>query len=255
MGIGGGGLAIAIVPRVEPLLSWRAPYVTAAGMAVVTLATVALAPSSRPAADAATATLRSLRSLGSPVLYRLAVIHAGSMAVGVITSSWAVPFLTRRGYGIVQAGTAASLILLGGIVSRPLGGWLARSRPGWTSGLVVCSLTTAATGMVLLVGPFGLSAPVPGCALLGLATGLPFGLVFNEAALARPDLPSMAVGFVNMFGNGAVVIGTPLLGLAFLAPNGVGFGFLTLAALGLLSGLALPGLDLPSRRDLRSPPL
>jgi hypothetical protein len=170
------------------------------------------------------------------------------MGVAVVASNWAVPFLTRQGYGREQAGAAASLILLGGIFSRPLGGWLQRSRPDWMAGLVVSSTVAAAAGMVLLVGRFGLSAPFGGSALLGLATGLPFGLVFNEAALARPDRPSTAVGLVNMFGNGAVVIGTPLLGLAFLAPQGAGLGFLALAALGLLSGLALPGLEAPSRR-------
>src|SRR5207302_4739652 len=104
MGIGGGGLAIALVPGAESLVGWRAPYVTAVGMAVLTLGALAMSPSARPVADLGAATLRSLRSLGSPTIYRLAAIQAGTMGVGFVTSSWAVPFLTREGYGLELAG-------------------------------------------------------------------------------------------------------------------------------------------------------
>lgn len=253
MGIGGGGLAIAIVPRAVPVLSWRAPYATALVVCLLALGCLALAPSTRPTAGTPATGLRALVSLGNPLLRRLAVIHMGSMGVGMVASSWAVPFLTRKGYGLGQASLAASLILLGGFVSRPLGGWLQRRRPDWTRGLVLCSVGLSAVGMVLLVGPGGLSLPVLGSALLGLATGLPFGLVFNEAAVARPERPTAAVGFVNMFGNVGVVVATPLLGLAFLLKGGAGAGLLALAGLGLASALVLPGLAVPAAPEEREP--
>ncbi|HVA91949.1 MAG TPA: MFS transporter, partial [Chloroflexota bacterium] len=51
MGIGGGGLAIAIVPRLDAVLSWRAPYLAALAMAAVTLTALALAPPTEAASS------------------------------------------------------------------------------------------------------------------------------------------------------------------------------------------------------------
>ena len=47
-GVGGGGLAIAIVPLATPSLDWRAPFVTALIFALAVLVFLPLAPRDRP---------------------------------------------------------------------------------------------------------------------------------------------------------------------------------------------------------------
>lgn len=242
MGFGGGGLAIAVVPRLEQVVSWRAPYLTGLATCLVALALLAAAPSTRPAVRAASTGLRSVLAIGNTQLLRLSLLHTGSMGVSVVAAAWVVPLLTRQGESIAQASAAGSLILLGGVISRPAGGWLQLKRPGGLPGLVWTGIAAVVVGMILLVGPWGTLPSTIGSALTGVGAGLPFGLVFNEAGRSRPAAPATAVGFVNTFANGFVVVGTPLLGLAFLVPGGAGAGFLALAGVGLLSGLALVGL-------------
>jgi MFS family permease len=242
MAIGGSGLAIAVVPRLEPVVSWRAPYLTGLATCLPALALLAAAPSTRPAVRAASTGLRSVLAIGNTQLLRLSLLHTGSMGVSVVAAAWVVPLLTRHGESVAQASAAGSLILLGQVISRPAGGWLQMERPGWLPGLVWTGIAAVVVGMILLVGPWGTLLSTLGSTLIGVGAGLPFGLLFNEAGRSRPAAPATAVGFVNTFANGFVVVGTPLLGLAFLVRGGAGAGFLALAGFGLLSGLAMFGL-------------
>ena len=242
MGFGGSGLAIAVVPRLEQVVSWRAPYLSGLAICLVALALLAGAPSTRPAVRVASTGLRSVLAIGSIQLLRLSFLHTGSMGVSVVAAAWVVPLLTRHGESVAQASAAGSLILLGGVISRPAGGWLQMKRPGWLKGLIWTGIAAVVVGMILLVGPWGALPSTIGSTLIGIGAGLPFGLIFNEAGLARPAAPATAVGFVNTFANGFVVVGTPLLGLTFHAPGGAGAGFLALAGVGLISSLGLVGL-------------
>ena len=252
MGMGGSGLAIALVPRLETLLSWRAPYLTALALCVPALLLLAAAPSTRPIRRTGGGGLRSVLAIGNTRLLRLALLHTGSMGVAVVAAAWVVALLTRHGDSVEQASAAGSLTLLLGMISRPAGGWLQLRRPAWLAGLVLTGIVAVGLGMVLLVGPWGLGPSTLGSALVGLGSGLPFGLIFNEAARARPGAPATAIGFVNTFANGFVVIGTPLVGLAFVIPGGAPLAFLALAGIGALSGLALPGLNRRETGALRS---
>ena len=246
MGIGGAGLAIALVPRLEPPLGWRAPFAADLLLAGAALAALAVAPSSRGPARLRVARLRSALHMGDSLLYRLALIHSGSYGVSLIAASWAVPLLTRDGYGLQEAGLAGSLILLGGIVSRPLGGWFVRMWIDHYAIVLLVGAAAAAAGLTLIVVPGTIWQRSVGCLLVGLAAGAPFGFVFNEAAVAKPGSPLMAVGFVNMIANLFVAGGVSVLGLLFLTPAHAGLGFLALALLSLLSVTALIGLRPPT---------
>ena len=63
-------------------------------------------------------------------LYRLCVLYMASFGVAVVLGNWVVTLLERAGgYSNATAGLVGSLILGAGIVSRPLGGWVARRHP------------------------------------------------------------------------------------------------------------------------------
>ncbi|HEY6069638.1 MAG TPA: MFS transporter [Gaiellaceae bacterium] len=248
-GVGGGGLAIAIVPLVVPPLGWRAPYVTAAAAALLVLASLPLAPRdrqrtarSRPAAERAASVVRDRG------LYPLAVAHTASFGLSVIAGNWAVALLHRDGYGLRLSGAIGAMTLLGGLVTRPLGGRAVQRWHERVAWLLAASMLVAAAGTILLLLDIPLAARIVGSALLGLAAGVPFAAAFGGAQLERPDAPAAAIGFVNSCATLVIVVGTPLLGFTFSLPGHGRVGFAGIAVLLALASLAIRPSMLPMLR-------
>ncbi len=240
--LGGGGLALAIVPQAERWLEWRAPYWTALVVTAAALLALAAGPADSPRrlrlhAEAAP----PAGVLGDPRLYRLAALYAASFGLSVVVGNWAVTLLARgAGASKGTAGAVGALTLLLGVVSRPLGGWIARRHPAWTRPLLAVSLTGGAAGTLLLLAAPPLALAVLGAAVVGFCAGIPFAPAFMAAAQARPDAPATAVGLVNGAAALTIVAGSPLLGLAFSLPGQGRIGFAVVAGLWAGALLALP---------------
>jgi cyanate permease len=244
--MGGGGLALAVVPQVESWIGWRAPFATALVVAGAALIALCVGPADarrrvhmHEDASAGHGIFRDVR------LYRLAATFAGSFALSVVLGNWVVTLLVRAGESTGTAGAIGSLTLLLGVVSRPLGGWILRRRPDLIRAVVQASVAAGAAGTLLLAATEPLPLAVTGAAVAGLAAGIPFAPTFTGAAKARPEAPATSVGFVNCAAALVIVVGTPLLGLAFSLTDDGRIGFVVVAAL-----WAAVLLVLPSRRDL-----
>jgi MFS family permease len=249
-GVGGGGLALAIVPLTVPALDWRAPYVTALVCACVVLLCLPLAPRDRgrrerPRSDGASVA----GILGDRRLYPLAVAHTASFGLSVIVGTWAVSLLQHDGYGRRLAGAVAALTLLGGLVTRPIGGRVLQRRPEYAAQLLGVSMVLGAIGTLVLLSNVLLPARIVGAALLGLAAGLPFAAAFTGAQWIRRDAPAAAVGFINTCATLLIVVGAPLVGFTFALPGHGRVGFVVLAVLWALACLAVR----PSRLPILSP--
>ncbi|HEY7179666.1 MAG TPA: MFS transporter [Gaiella sp.] len=228
----GAGLALVVVPPLTEATSWRATYAAALVLAV--------------AAAVPTALVRGLRRIGNSTrgvlgdrrLLPLGVLQAASFGLAVVAGNWVVPLLERQDTSSAVAGAIGGLILLAGIVTRPLGGAVAH-RSDRRGVLLAGSLVAVAAGSFLLAlgGPTWLSAT--GALCLGLAAGLPFAAVFDAVQRLRPDAPGAAVALVNACAISAVLVGTPLAGLAFALP---GDGAVAFAAIGALALAALPAV-------------
>jgi MFS family permease len=248
-GVGGGGLALAIVPLAVPSLEWRAPYVTALVFAAAVLLSLPFAPRDRARGE-------RRRTRGAPVgdivrdrrLYPLAVAHSASFGLSVIVGTWAVSLLQHDGYSRSLAGGVAALTLLGGLVTRPLGGRVLQRRPESVARLLAVSMVGGATGTLLLLLDIPLSARIVGAALLGLAAGLPFAAAFTGAQAIRTDAPGAAIGFVNSCATSLILIGAPLVGLTFALPGHGRWGFVAITALWALAFLELRPSKLPALR-------
>jgi nitrate/nitrite transporter NarK len=246
-----GGFALAIVPQLDDWIAWRAAYASMLAVLLIAFAVLLVGPSdesrSRPVARSAgdgPSVLRDGR------LYRLCVVYMASFGLSVVLSNWVVSLLTRAAeYEQGTAGLVGSLILIGGIVSRPLGGWLARRYPTRLRPLLGTSFALSAlgTGLLALAGTLGVS--LVGALVLGLAAGIPFAASFAVAVRIRPDAPAVAIAVVNMSANLVIVAGTPLLGLSFSLPSDGRIGFAVAAGLWLAALAALPAI-----RELGSPP-
>jgi cyanate permease len=227
----GGGLALVIVPPLTDATSWRATYVAAAVLALT--------------AAVPTALVRGLQRvgpsrrgvLGDRRLLPLGVLQAASFGLAVVAGNWVVPLLERQDASAAVAGAVGGLVLLAGIVTRPLGGAATHRRPERVTALLAGSLLAVAAGSLLLAagGPTWLSGL--GALCLGLAAGLPFAAIFDVAQRLRPDAPGAAVALVNACAILAVLVGTPLAGLAFGLP---GDGRLAFVAIAALAAAALP---------------
>jgi MFS family permease len=248
-GVGGGGLALAIVPLAVPPLEWRAPYVTALVFAALVLLALPFAPRDRGRGE-------RRRSQGARVgeivrdrrLYPLAAAHTASFGLSVIVGTWAVPLLQHDGYGRRLSGAVAALALLGGIVTRPLGGRILQHRPQRAAQLLGVSMLLGAVGTALLLLDIPLVARIAGAALLGLAAGLPFAAAFAGAQALRPDAPGAAVGFVNSCATFLILVGAPLVGFTFSLPGQGRLGFVVIAVAWALAFIAVRRSKLPALR-------
>jgi MFS family permease len=262
LALGAGGFGLALVPQAANWLEWRAPFATA--LALTACAGIVLGAGPPDVArrvgrvavpGEVTAAGRAPRLLRDSRLYRLCAIYTASFGLAVVLGNWVVPLLTRAGdYSEELAGAVGSLILLGGVVSRPLGGWIVRHRPDRVRVALASSFAASAGGTLVLAvaGPPVLS--VVGALVLGLASGIPFAASFGAAARVRPDAPAAAVAMVNMAANLVVVAGTPLLGLTFALPGDGRIGFLATIALWVAALLVVPGVrELESHREAGSP--
>ena len=231
------GIAVAVVPQLADPLGWRAPYLSAIAVAALSSVLLALAPP----------VVRTIRHAGERLdggffrdhrLYRLATIHAMSFGFSVVVGNWVVILLEHHGVPRSSASIAGSLTLLGGFFTRAAGGALLR-RPD-ASRWVAASLVVGGLGAVALALPLPLWAVFVDAAIIGLAAGVPFAMAFTGAALARPDSPGAAVGFINGCASLVIVAGTPLVGLTFALPGDGRIGFVVLGALAALASLATP---------------
>jgi predicted MFS family arabinose efflux permease len=166
------------------------------------------------------------------------VLHTASFGVSVIAGNWIVDLLADDAHSRRLAGVVGALILLLGLVTRPLGGWLLRSRPDGARRLLGASIVATAAGLGMLATPVPLALLVAGVAVAGLAAGIPFAAAFAGAQRLRPDAPAAAVGVVNSAATLAILVGTPLVGLTFSLPGDGRIGFAVLAG-GCAAALAV----------------
>jgi MFS family permease len=239
--LGGGGLALAIVPAAAALMGWRASFVTAIILALGGLALLASGPPDGPRrrhsreAHVPSGVVRDVR------LYKLAVLFSFSLGLSVVLGNWVTTLLQREG-GMSRgaAGVIAALTLVLGVASRPLGGWILHTRPGRIRVAVGASLVAGALGSFALAAATPPALTVLGAMLIGVAAGIPFAPAFQGAARLRPDAQAAAVGFVNGAASMVILVGTPLLGLSFSLPGGARAGFVAVAFLWTLALLLLP---------------
>jgi MFS family permease len=240
--LGGGGVALAVVPQLVPALGWRAPYTSGAVVAALALAAVLpCPPTSGHGGRARGPSFMVL--LSDRRLIRLGAISSVSFGFSVILGNWVVTLLERTG-GLTRssAGAIGSLILIVGIVGRPAGGVLARASPGRTRALLGASFVCGALGTVLLALSAGRGLDAAAAALIGLAAGIPFGVTMAGSTRAYPAAAGTAIGAMNTYAVLMVVCGTPLAGLTFSLPGNGRIGFAVIAALWVAALGTLPGL-------------
>jgi MFS family permease len=236
-----GAVALALVPQLETLVGWRAPFASSCLIALVALALMAAALPTRRSSPGRTRQAPVRSFVRDRRLLAIGVVYAGTLGLSVVAANWIVSLLVQAGEATNGvAGGVASLSLLTGILTRPLGGWAVGRGQRATRILVVVSVAAGVGGMLALATARPLALAVAGSAVVGLAAGFPFAPMLAAAGRARPEATGAAIGFVNTLYALTVLIGVPLLGLSFSLPGGGRAGFVVLAVLWGGCLLALP---------------
>jgi len=206
----GSGFVIYAVPHAAAVAGWQGGFWTTALVAVVVLLLwVLLAPEPLPKKhqEVALSTL-----VGHPQLWLLGSVQMASFGLVILIGSWITLLLQNQlGLTPTKAGALGSLVLLLGILTRPLGGMLVAGigvRP-----LLAASLVINMTGCLLLAGASSsLGSAVAAIVLLGLGCGLPYAALFTRAAALFPGRAGAAMGLVNMLGIVMILVGAPAVG-------------------------------------------
>jgi MFS family permease len=232
----GAAAVLAIGPVLVPH-GWWTPFALTAGVSVIALALtpdVGTVPALAPREI-----LLSVR--GSPLLRRLAALHAATFGSSLVAGVWLLQVLERRdGMSSTMAGIVSGGALLTTSLGRPLGAHLRVSFPRlrW---LTAAALAAGAA----LVGSGSAAPAIAGAALLGLGFALPFARIYELGAAAHRASEGAASAFLSATGSAAALAVTPLVGIDVQAHDGA-ISLAALAAVGVLAALVATSARQPA---------
>jgi nitrate/nitrite transporter NarK len=237
----GAGFVILAVPRLNLIAGWRVTFLVSAGMAVAAaIVWLAAAPTVAPVASPPG---RFTEMLLAPQLWLLGLLQMATFGLSVVVGSWVVVILTKvMKVPVTQAGLIGSLVLLLGIVSRPLGGMLRRQmgiRPMFAMSLVMIALGCFAFVSSLITLGVALTAVV----LIGIGVGLPYAAMFSRAGALFPGCAGAAMGLVNMLGIIMILGGAPVVGHLADLTGTFKTSFIFLGCFSLFACGAIPLID------------
>jgi len=237
----GAGFVIFAVPQLYKLAGWRATFLISAGMvlvaAVIWLAKAPLVqfPPSPPG--------KFHVMLLAPQLWLLGLFQMATFGMSVVVGSWVVVLLVKvMKVPVTRAGMIGSLVLLLGIVSRPLGGVLRQHigiRPLFAGSLIMIALGC----FLLLPSSISLITALTAVVLVGIGVGIPYAAMFSRAAKLFPGRAAAAMGFVNMLGIIMILGGAPLVGHLADLTGSFKTSFAVLGGFSLATCVAVPLLD------------
>lgn len=207
----GSGFVIFIVPRIAESISWQGAFISTASLAALVLV-IWLVFSPKPVSKEYPSTKLS-ELLLHPQLWVLGIIQMASFGLVIVIGSWITILLKQQLFisNHLMISATASLVVLIGVITRPIGGVLVTSIG--TRLLLQISFFLNTVGCLLLVFmAHSLGVTLVAILLLGIGCGLPYATIFDRATVLFPERAGAAKGLVNMLGVIMILIGTPLVG-------------------------------------------
>jgi nitrate/nitrite transporter NarK len=238
----GSGFVIYGIPQLLPLVGWHNIFIITGGMAGLLLVLwFFLAPETPQAAISPRINWSGV--LGSRNIWLLSLAQMASFGEIIACGVWVNTLLIKGVHLLPKvAGMIGSIVLLLGILSRPLGGLILDHKIMTTRKLLAAACAGLGLGFIWM----GLSSSL-GMALLaiiftGVMAGLPFAGIFNAARDNCPDCPGVAMGFVNTWGAIGVMVFPPIIGRLVDVTGTFISGFVMLGGVALIAGLGSLGL-------------
>jgi nitrate/nitrite transporter NarK len=228
----GSGFVIFAVPQFLTAFGWRGAFFATATFAAVAWFGWLIAATPLAAVPKLPGSLGGM--LSNSQLWLLGFVQMASFGLAIVVGAW-ISALLRQALGIspAQAGLVGSVVLLLGIVTRPLGGGLV-PKMGVRLLLQISLLLSAAGCLWLGLGIRSLLPAAAAVVLLGFGCGLPYAGLFNHAAALYPGRAGAAMGLVNMLGIVMILVGAPVIGYLADWTGNFQSGFLALSAFTLI---------------------
>ena len=224
----GSGFVIFAVPLLSAELGWRGAFFSTAALAGFAAAIWIVLTPQAPIPVHTPVPLA--RMLSNPQLWLLGLAQMASFGLVIVIGVWVSTYLSKSFYLTpAYAGRIGSLVLVIGIVSRPIGGLLVPrfgARLTMQAGLALNAAACLSFGL----GGGSLAQSGAGILLLGLGAGLPYAAIFNRAAALFPSRAGAAMGLVNMLGIVMILTAPPLVGHMVDWSGSFQSSFLTLGA-------------------------
>jgi nitrate/nitrite transporter NarK len=205
----GSGFVIFAVPQLLDAVGWRGAFMGCALLAAaVWMWWMGAAPRPQRSAPMAAGFSEMLRH---GELWLLGLMQMATFGLVIVAGTWITMLLkTSFQMPLKSAGLMGSAVLLLGIVSRPLGGWLVHRMRIRVLVAGALLLDAAACGVLAWGGSIGLT--MAAIVALGMGCGIPYAAVFNRAAALFPGRAGAAMGLVNTVGISMILVGAPAVG-------------------------------------------
>ena len=232
----GSGFVIFAVPILFTAFGWQSAFFASAGLAAAAGILWSAAPKPAPLKHSA-APLGAM--LSNPQLWLLGFSQMASFGLVVAVGVWVTAYLSQSfDLPLPRAGRVGSLVLLMGILTRPLGGVVV-ARLGARRTLQISLAFNAAACFLFGAGGGSFAMAAAGVLLLGLGCGLPYAAVFNRAAALYPARAGAAMGLVNMLGIVMILAAPPLIGQMVEWSGNFRSSFLALGLFTMLAWIAV----------------
>ncbi len=241
----GSGFVIYGVPQLLALVGWHNVFIVTGGMAgLLCVLWYFFAPDTPSHTTSPKIVWANV--LGNTNIWLLAGAQFGSFGAIIAAGVWVNTLLIKSIHLEPKtAGMVGSVVLLLGIISRPLGGLILGKQMLGTKALLVFSCAGLALGFIWIGLSTTLAMAFLGIILAGVMAGLPFAGIFNGARDNCPATPGVAMGFVNTWGAIGVMILPPIIGWLVDLSGTFVSGLFALAVAALLGGLCSLALKPP----------
>lgn len=234
----GSGFVIYGIPQLLLTLGWHGVFFTTGSMAGAFLVLWLLFAPATPSSGV-TKKIDWGYVIGGRNVWLLGLAQLGSFGTIIATGVWINTLLIKSVHLDPKvAGMAGSLVLLLGIISRPLGGIVLDKKWMTPKQLLIGAHALLAIGFVAIAYSDTFLMAFLGIVFIGFVAGLPFAGIFNFAAYSCPKNPGLAMGFVNMFGAWGVMVLPPIIGRMVDVSGSFVSGFYVLSGVALLGCVA-----------------
>jgi nitrate/nitrite transporter NarK len=241
----GSGFVLYGVPRLLAAVGWHGVFFVTGGMAAVLALLWRFFAPDTPG-HTTSPKIEWANVLANPNIWLLSWAQLGSFGVVIAAGVWVNTLLIKSIHLAPKtAGMVGSIVLLLGIISRPLGGLILGKNILSARQL----LTSSCAGLAVGFAWIGLSTTMGMAALAivftGVMAGLPFAGIFNSARDNCPATPGVAMGFVNTWGAIGVMVLPPVIGRLVDVTGAFVSGFYVLAGVAMAASLCCLALKPP----------
>lgn len=240
----GAGFVIYGIPQLLKAVGWHGVFFITGGLAAIFFVLWVLFAPKTPI----TGTVAKIdwgKIIGSRNIWILSLAQLASFGTIISAGVWVNTLLIKSLHLVpITAGMIGSIVLLLGILSRPLGGYILDHGFLTSKKLLIYSCIGLGLGYILI----GLSSWVPmaifSITFTGIMAGLPFAGIFNGAKDSCPANPGLAMGFVNTWGSFGVMALPPIIGRLVDLSGTFMAGFFVMGVIAVLAGICTKGLAL-----------